>query len=214
MKKIRKNREPGSLIAHRKSAHADYDNLPDAAKKDLRASLLEEQGYICCYCMQDINDDKMKIEHWESQSRDPSKQLNYDNLLAACPGNENKPANLQHCDTSKRNQALKINPAGKTNCEAFIKYSSNGTIYSHDPEVQRDLDQTLNLNMQTLKENRRQALKNVIKELTKIRGKEAPWPIAQMKRKIEAFESRVQGKYRPYCRFVVYILNKRIARER
>lgn len=44
---------------------ADYDNYPE--KDELRTCLLTEQGHICCYCMQRISSDKMKIEHCQSQ---------------------------------------------------------------------------------------------------------------------------------------------------
>ncbi len=51
MKKIIKQSEPRSLIKHRSkqraNQNADYENYPE--KDDLRKSLLEEQGYICCW---------------------------------------------------------------------------------------------------------------------------------------------------------------------
>ncbi len=101
MKQIKKGREPDSLLAHRKKSHANYDNFKE--KDDLRDSLMKEQGYICCYCMQRIapNAEKMKIEHRQSQKRHPELQLDYQNLLASCKGNEGKAKHLQHCDTSK-----------------------------------------------------------------------------------------------------------------
>lgn len=59
MKRIVKGREPQSLLAHRLQSFADYNNYSD--KDELRASLLTEQGHICCYCMQRISDYQMKI---------------------------------------------------------------------------------------------------------------------------------------------------------
>jgi hypothetical protein len=51
MKWIEKNlkNEPKSLRLHRQKSVSNYDNY--AEKDDLRRALLEEQGYLCCYCM-------------------------------------------------------------------------------------------------------------------------------------------------------------------
>ena len=59
MKHIVKGTEPPSLTQHRLQAHADYDNYVE--KDELRATLLAEQGRICCYCMQRISEDESKI---------------------------------------------------------------------------------------------------------------------------------------------------------
>ncbi|MFN4795406.1 MAG: TIGR02646 family protein, partial [Pseudanabaena sp.] len=71
MKKIIKQSEPRSLVEHRSkqraNQNADYENYPK--KDDLRKSLLEEQGYICCYCMSRITSEQMKIEHWKPQTK-------------------------------------------------------------------------------------------------------------------------------------------------
>jgi hypothetical protein len=50
-----------------RSEIAHYDSFPD--KDVLRLSLLEEQGYICAYCMRRIENNplKTKIEHWKSR---------------------------------------------------------------------------------------------------------------------------------------------------
>lgn len=72
MKQINKNQEPQSLQEHRLKWFADYDNY--LQKEELRESLLKEQGHICCYCMQRIKKDKMKIEHWRSQDEYPAIQ--------------------------------------------------------------------------------------------------------------------------------------------
>src|SRR5947208_3458156 len=99
MKAITKGAEPPSLTAHRLTPHCDYDNY--AGKDDLRLTLVIEQRGLCCYCMGRIHNGPttMKIEHWQCQSRYPNGQLNYRNLLGACPGGEGKPWHLQHCDT-------------------------------------------------------------------------------------------------------------------
>lgn len=82
MKQIVKNKEPKSLTEHRAN-NGTFDNLK---KDELRDALLVEQGNICCYCMRRIpqklsdsekqkNYPSTKIEHLQSQSQHPDKQL-------------------------------------------------------------------------------------------------------------------------------------------
>lgn len=213
MKHINKGKEPASLLAHRKKIHADYDNYVE--KNDLRHSLLEEQGHICCYCMQRISIDQMKNEHWKPQSQYPELQLDYYNLLGACNGNDGKPKHLpRHCDTSKGEQKITINPVDKLkNCERFIKYRNNGRIYSDDPNIDKELNNILNLNTQTLVNNREAIIDQVKEVLTIIKGKTATWPISEVKKKIQQYENKTNGKYKPYCQLIAYFLKKRFAKE-
>ena len=59
---IRKGSEPDSLIKYRKEKFAYYDGYEK--KDDIRKKLLEEQGYLCAYCMRRINIKNMKILFW------------------------------------------------------------------------------------------------------------------------------------------------------
>jgi len=177
MKQIKKAGEPDSLTAHRKKSHASYENYPE--KDDLRDSLVKEPGYICCYCMQRISPDaeKMKIEHRQPQKKHSELQLNYQNLLASCTGNEGKPKHLQHCDTSKGEQKITINPADKSkNCEESTKYKGNGQIYSDNKVIDCELNDILNLNTPALVNNRKAIKEQIIIELTNIKGKKSAWP--------------------------------------
>ena len=65
MRTITKGHEPSSLREHRKAGgtYETYQQTDDA-----RRALLEEQGYLCCFCMQRIALRRMKIAHWLSQS--------------------------------------------------------------------------------------------------------------------------------------------------
>jgi len=212
MKRIKKGKEPASLLTYRKQPQASYEDYRE--RDDLRESLLEEQGYICCYCMQRINKENLKIEHWKPQSKYPELQLIYHNLLAACDGNEGSSPKFQHCDTHKGDDEITLNPAdSKKNCEQYIKYSSDGRIYSDDTIINYELNETLNLNTQTLVSNRNKAFKAIIQELTNIRGKKAAWSIYDVYKKIQAYETKENGKYKPYCKMIVYFLKKRFAKE-
>lgn len=131
-----------------------YDNTFDKAA--VKTSLVIEQGYLCAYCMQRIEDDHTtKLEHWEDQAslkklkekgekekltkkeekeklENLSKIFDYDNIFAVCKGSlhDNK-GKQQHCDSSrsKGNRELTLKPSDKRTLQN-VKYSSNGRIYA------------------------------------------------------------------------------------
>jgi uncharacterized protein (TIGR02646 family) len=166
MRKIIKQSEPISLTEHRSMPYADYDNYPD--KDKLRESLLNEQGYICCYCMSRITKERIKIEHWKPQSKYTRLQLDYKNLLGACKGNEGARLHKQHCDTKKGQTEITINPTEESqNCESLIIYRSTGEIYSPNDSINDDLDKTLNLNLDFLVTKRKNELDLIFEYLEK-----------------------------------------------
>lgn len=224
MKQITKVSEPNSLTQHRAKTHSSYDNLPADAKNDLRNSLLSEQGHICCYCMkripEKVNSDgiityEMKIEHHQCQDNFQYLQLAYYNLLGACMGNEGKPKKLQTCDTKKGNLSLTINPTlNNPTCETLFKYNSDGEICSivNDAEINRQINEILNLNMQTLKDNRKKIYLEVQKRIEAGSKQHATKQL-----KIRHFEqernkwlNKVDGKYKEFCMVAVYYLTKKI----
>jgi phospho-2-dehydro-3-deoxyheptonate aldolase len=95
LKKIIKNREPKFLIEYKNKFSKEelknfdlYNDFPYKTKencekdeKNLRKILLDEQGYICCYCMSRINCENSKIEHFKPQSKYKELQLDYKNLF-------------------------------------------------------------------------------------------------------------------------------------
>ena len=65
---INKDKEPKSLTEYKKSKNAYFDGFDK--KDDIRQSLLDEQGYLCAYCMRRINSvDEVTIEHYYPQSK-------------------------------------------------------------------------------------------------------------------------------------------------
>jgi hypothetical protein len=63
MKRIIKGSEPPCLLKYRQTASATYEDY--RPKDPLKKALLTEQGYICCYCMKRISEEKMEIEHFK-----------------------------------------------------------------------------------------------------------------------------------------------------
>ena len=64
-----------------------WNTLRGSTKKKLREALLEDQGYICCYCGKRIkDDDNTRIEHLKPKSNHKHLTFDYANLLASCQG--------------------------------------------------------------------------------------------------------------------------------
>jgi uncharacterized protein (TIGR02646 family) len=213
MRAIQKRAEPQSLTEHRASGNPNY--VPDyegyQQKDDLRNSLVEEQGAICCYCLQRIHPaaDRMKIEHWHCQSSYPDEQLDYGNLLGACLGGQGKPPILQHCDTKKGDQELARNPATPAHqIESFIAFLSDGSIESSDAALNQQLATVLNLNLPLLKRNRKATLDAFQASLSG-RGTLSK---TELEREAAAWSATTNGRLKEYCQVVQYWLKKRIAR--
>jgi uncharacterized protein (TIGR02646 family) len=79
----------GSTIWKYLDNHKELDptGIDTYSKAKLRKSLLEDQGYICCYCGKRIeNDSKTPIEHLNPKSTYKNRTYDYINLLASCNG--------------------------------------------------------------------------------------------------------------------------------
>ena len=215
MRTITKGKEPASLTAHRKMSYSYYYNYKET--DELRDALVKEQRGLCCYCMERISSDqgKVKIEHWQCQSQYPDRQLDYRNLLAACPGGEGEQSSHQHCDTRKGDKDLKWNPADPAHrIETRLQYGADGSIRSNDPDPTFDtqLCQVLNLNLAKLKNNRKGVLDVILKwwqdEKAKIKG---PVPRSRFEQKRDQWAGGA-GALKPYCQVVIWWLDQRLKR--
>ena len=213
MRAITKGAEPPSLTEHRLTLYSDYDNYAD--KDALRDALVSEQRGLCCYCMGRIHGDptRMKIEHWRCQRRYPTEQLNYRNLLAACPGGDGKPRRPQHCDTRKGDGDLRWNPADPDHhIETRLRYEPDGSIRSDAPTFDAQLCQVLNLNLAVLKNNRKGVLDAVLgwwrHEKARVQG---PVPRGRF---VQEHDQRTggEGALQPYCQVAVWWLDQRLKR--
>lgn len=218
MKRIIKGSEPPCLLQYRQTNDAKYDNY--RPKEPLKKALLEEQGYICCYCMQRISIDDMEIEHNKAQNENcyPELQLDYKNLLASCTGNRGKGLENFHCNARKGyyegkniNYTITLNPADSNkNCENYIKYGSTGNLFSDDETINHELNEILNLNRPTLRDNRKITLDVIIHVLNK-KFSNKTWSKEAIKKKVEELSSKdAEGKYSPYCQYIAWYLSKRL----
>jgi len=211
LRNIQKNHEPRCLAQHRCRAHSDYDNFDRNEKDEVRLSLLLEQGGICAYCMQRIKSEigGMKIEHWRCQDRYSDDQLVYGNMLGVCMGGEGHPRRDQHCDTYKGNADFCSNPANPAhNVEAVIRYLGDGRIKANDAQLDRELNEVLNLNHPMLVNNRKAILISFQESLARVGHLKA----AAIRRHIDQWSQPFQGNLQPFCMVVIYWLRKKLVR--
>lgn len=211
MKLIIKGKKPNSLTEYKKKDSAYFDGCN---KEDIRKVLLEEQGYLCAYCMARISEKDMTIEHYNSQSLINEKEaLEYTNMLGVCNGNRNSGSKKTLiCDAHKGNIALVVNPLSEESIK-LIKYDqSDGGIFSDNLDIDRDLNETLNLNCEEamLKINRKTALDNLKRYLSKNKQK-GTWNKSFLAKILKKYEGKDRnGKFDPYCGIIIWYLNKRI----
>lgn len=210
---IQKGNEPTSLTEYKKQQYAYYDGCN---KDDIREKLLQEQGNLCAYCMRRIDKEHMKIEHWYPEDKlSEQEKLDYRNMLGVCLGHiEGQKGKDDTCDTHKGNEVITVDPRDARTLNEIKYRSRSGEIYSDNPEIQKDLNQTLNLNSSGhhLPQNRKEKLNSVINELERKLPK-GIWT----KEKLETFIAQyskpdAEGRKKEYLGIVMWYLNKKIKR--
>jgi len=211
MKYIQKNNPPKEL-SHWKAkqkplgVNYDYDNLPDPPKTIVHDSLLQEQGYICCYCCCQIKRKNSHIEHLEPQSQskdDPALTIDYTNLLASCGSQKDWP---DHCGNKRKNLAIKISPL-KPTCESFFKYEGSGRILplkQEDTQKEKDAEDTikvLGLNNDFLIKAREETIDFLQETFENLEISEY-----QKNKLAEKLLRLNEGKYEAFCPVISYYL--------
>ncbi len=192
MRWIRKSVPPASFQEYIKAENADFDEIDD--KEGLRASLVNEQKGVCAYCQQILKEGKIKLEHHCERSicngkeGKPDRRLDFKNLLAVCLGVGGIKAD-RHCDTrksdfkeseddllitqkptSKKVLPITLNPTIPAHI-ATIHYKSSGKLVSTNDQYQEELNRVLALNVQHLKEARRNKWITIYKNSKDKKGK-------------------------------------------
>ena len=218
---VQKGKEPNSLLAFRKQhPDADYEDMPTNVLKDVRSQMWEEQGHLCAYCMKKIDDSRdVRVEH--CKPRHPQDEIEHDKkatlefkwMLGVCYGNSIekgvKPEDTT-CDAHKGNAELTINPFDELSVRK-IKYKADGSIYSDDADINKDVAETLNLNCQALslpqtRKNVLMAEKNRI--MRKCKGKSQDAFMRELER---TYEKLVQERNLiPYCGIIISWLEEKL----
>ena len=219
---VQRGKEPNSLLAFRKqNPDADYEmDMPTDVLKDVRKQMWEEQGHLCAYCMKKIDDPRdIRVEH--CRPRHPQNEIEHDKkatldfkwMLGVCYGNSLKKG-VKFEDTTydahKGNAELTIDPFDELSVRK-IKYKADGSIYSDDADINKDVMKSLNLNCQavSLPQTRKNVLmaeKNRI--VKKCNGKSQDTYIRELKR---TYEKLVQERNLiPYCGIIISWLEEKL----
>lgn len=207
---IKKGTEPSSLKEYRSQPNATYEGFRD--KDDIRKALLKEQGCLCAYCMSRITKENMKIEHWSPQNPEDgdgeAKALDYQNMLGVCTGNMASPFENQTCDTHKKNTTIRVNPLSQESV-AQIAYRADGTIYSENVAIDRDLNETLNLNCERtyLKANRKAAIA-ALQKFCLEQKRNGTWNLSVLKKAEQEFGREKEGKKTPYLGAILFFIDR------
>jgi len=171
---ISKGQEPQSLTEHRE-AGGNYKGL---VKTELRLSLVGEQGRVCCYCLKIIPENGLgmhhtKIEHFKCQDDYTELSLEYNNMHIACKGNQGRKPKFQTCDTRKGNSEIHSFTLLDGSIDNKIEYAKDGTIFSEDEDIDKDINDILNLNEQNLKIARNSVISGLSKRVLALKKKGA-----------------------------------------
>ena len=206
---IKKKNTP-IIFADAKRKYEHYDELPGDVKEKLKEYLINEQGHLCAYCMSRITNQTSTIEHYiprKGQFGKSSLSLDYRNLLAVCNNVRNGRGGDRHCDVSKGDKLISVNPCRETDIN-YIRYNSNGEILSDKGEFNADFNVILNLNNSTLMNNRKAALSAALITMTKMNM--GRWSKDYLQKCLNKFEN--QDIKTEYVGIIIFELNKRLQR--
>jgi uncharacterized protein (TIGR02646 family) len=224
MRHIRKGKEPPELTAWKQQENEDWkpnwDILGGEPKRATHRHLLQEQGFICCYCGRRISRDDSHIEHLKPRSHPLYKDLtlDYTNLLASCPGYPEVDADANISAGTHRSQEycgqkkdswydpdLMVSPLME-NCADYFRFTELGKIRaSQNPALQPAAQETirrLGLDHSRLEAARKQAIAGVRQLLQK-------HPTPDLQKLIQDCDRLDRdGKYLPYCTVILYVLQQ------
>ena len=211
-----RNNEPTQLTDYRENTpNATYDGLGTDVKEIIRNSLLDEQGYICAYCMCKIDTcDDCTIEHYISQKRHNDstyteeehkrQSLLYSNMCGVCKNDS------EHCDKLRGNTPLEVLDPHDPVCEELVTYDLYGHIKPagrNAEKVKKDIG-TLGLDCDKLAELRRTVWDDIFKRFKKEHEK-GEWSkelFLQYAQKYRTKERRRHNimRFHAYCNYIVW----------
>ena len=134
MKRIVKDPEPevfSEWKANDRMAHQpNWNRVRSLLKQQLHEALMQEQGFLCCYCEVSVTAEDSHIEHFRPRGRYPALQLDYDNLHCSCQ-RELSPGEPRHCGNRKKgwfDANLLVSPL-VPDCEDRFIFTANGDIF-------------------------------------------------------------------------------------
>ena len=206
LKHITKAKAPASLETYKSIEGAQFADMPKDVKDDLRKSLVEEQGGLCCYCGGRIQADYTSvIEHLlpKGDERYKHLQLEYTNLLCSCDGGASdrmdKPKKQKklypsHCDDKKHDEIIKVSPLDD-DCEEQFAYDEEGNIYGLNQHAKETIG-ILGLDCSTLNALRKGAIEPYVRM-----DSDTDWA-----EEIEFLNNKHGGRYLPFCFAAIYYI--------
>ena len=179
-----------------------YESMDSGVKRKLYADILEEQHYLCAYCMSRIDfpentspSQKVTIDHYRSQAHNPDSAMSYGNMLGSCV----------RCQNNKGSEELSVNPLNKDDIST-VSYLSSGEIRSSRPDIEKDFE-LLELNSEFLR-GARKAVRGAFIERLRSKyggGKITVGEWNRIKRVLSDKE-----KYDPFIGIVIWFIEKQI----
>jgi uncharacterized protein (TIGR02646 family) len=207
MRHIQKTEEPQSFTEWKaiesQTLNCTYENLKNPQKCELHQALLQEQGYLCCYCEMRIERQDSHIEHVKPQNPYTELSLDYFNMLASCQGENTPPLKKPiHCGQKKGNELLKISPLDP-NCTEFFRYTEAGEIVpdqNRNGAIAKNTIDILGLNINKLIRLRKSAIDGLgINDLTQAEVQQ----FIQGIKKLDA-----NGQQDEFCSAMLYVLGQ------
>ena len=191
-----------------------WESLDGYEHRAVLRGLLKEQGGLCAYCTDRIDEDSAHIEHIVPQSAgagsDDRNSVDYKNLLAVCDGFRGNAAGLT-CDRARGNASLTVNPL-KHETLSSIRYGRDGKISADDPRIGKDVQTTLNLNQELLKRNRNEAYRQLARKLQAVEKRRGVGAVTSFCRDyIDEHLANPEARI-PYDGIVIYFMQKRLRR--
>ncbi|MDE7414894.1 MAG: TIGR02646 family protein [Lachnospiraceae bacterium] len=211
MRKIQKGESPKWFEAWKdnfqckKGRRATYkEDFPDAERRKLRKELLEEQGYICCYCMKRIDINSSHLEHFWPKSRFKNLDMDYQNMLVSCEGETTGGDHCGHKKDDWYDKDMVIPTDDKI--ETMFRYALSGGINpAHRGEkeaVEKKMIHEWGLDSFHLERNRKMALAET--EIFEMQDytEEEVWDT------IAYYDGRQDGKYIEYCNVIIDVMKR------
>lgn len=151
---IKKGPEPEAFRQWKEqNPDATYGEIPKDVGLALRNALLEEQGFVCCFCgcaigpcddkgevlqipLESIRPHNIRNAHIVPQSKDTAKTLDYDNLCASCNTSKHT-RDDKHCDEAQGNRELPVSPLQK-DCISYFSFGSDGEIFANAERTEEE----------------------------------------------------------------------------
>ncbi len=209
MKYVIKQQEPSSLanlkISHPNITYTYLGAYYPTIKSEVKRALIQEQGYICCYCEGRISTNDSHIEHFHPKSDPSIDSLDFSNLLCSCLKDKvaGDPLHCGHLKDNWFDSILLISPFDPS-CETKFRYKPDGLISPADPNDQaakKTIDK-LGLNIPKLIAMRKQA----IESFTDIENPLSPSELQQLV--TNYLQQDVQGKFGQFWSTIKYLYKR------